>query len=477
MDDAVEAAGNATLLDYAMATVPSPLQASPSKTELTVAEIQIPISNGTEGPVYCKSITFVLPVGDAAKDLVSEGEVGSIKPAITPSDEWEIESGEELGEFVAKPKKDEYRELTEQALLVQLRNIKVNAEVGSFEIFVEELSNTEDSQFSQHDAEFQLAKFPYGFTVSDFRPTEPQVKDGEAATLKWRGSDGANYTIFYGSAAPVDVTKVRQWTTPKPPGLHVDTTFILKAWVMAGSEPIEHYLSTTVTVADPDLRASSLDVTGESTLQGATNVGSGVYPSPLTVSGSLKTHENLEAAGHIKGASFGVPGAGTVGSLTVAGILQALGGIQMKALGQPRTEKEGAYLANSDGFVLGTVIGAGIDPKKFCWGWIDASYPGAHACASGGNVVTLYEPSLFGDVAMGNNNGSFLLPVPKGASYTLRTQKADKATSPAFSFVWISLGAGPGEEAPTRLGDVGLLPLPPEPEVALLKRPDAQDRD
>lgn len=477
MDDAVEAAGNATLLDYAMATVPSPLQASPSKTELTVAEIQIPISNGTEGPVYCKSITFVLPVGDAAKDLVPEGEVKAIKPAITPSDEWEIEPGEELGEFVAKPKQDEYRKLTEQALLVQLRNVKVNAEVGSFEIFVEELSNTEDSQFSQHNAEFQLAKFPYGFTVSDFRPTEVQVKDGEAATLKWRGSDGANYTIFYGSAAPVDVTKVRQWTTPKPPGLHADTTFILKAWVTAGGEPIEHYLSTTVIVADPDLRATSLKVSGESALEGATKVG-GTNQAPLMVGGPIMAHKNVEASGELKGASLGIARDGTIsGSLTVAGILQALGGIQMKALGQPRTEKEGAYLANSDGFVIGTVIGAGIDPWKFCWGWIDASYPGAHASASGGNVVTLYEPSLFGDVGMGNNNSSFLLPVPKGASYTLRTKKADKATSPNFSFVWISLGAGPGEEAPTRLGDVGLLPMPPEPEVALRKRPDAQDRD
>jgi hypothetical protein len=469
MDDAIVGAASTTLLDYAMETAPSPLQVSLSETDPTVAEIQIAVSNGSEKPIYAESITFTIPVGEAAQDLVSPKQVSNVKPAITPSDQWEINPGAEVGEFIASPKKPEYGKVTKAGLLVQLRKISVNEEVGTFVLMVAEMASKQDSGFTEREGEYKLAKFPYGFNFLDFRPEKPQIGDGEEVTLEWVGSDDATYTLLYGSASPEDVTLVRRWT-PKTK-FHTDTTFILKAAVQVKDEPsLEHYLSTTVTVANPEIEATSLKVTGETTLEGATTVGAGATPPPLNVNGPLKAAQNVEAGGALNAASLGLTGGATItGALGVHGAFQALAGVSMHLLGSPQAQSAGTYVAPCDGFAFGRIYGAGIDPSTKCIGWISAYYGGGLARATGGNLISWLDVGTWStDWIQANFDGSLLLPVPAGVTYTLSFQAGSEIdANPGYEFVWIPMAnSGGGDvDAPERVGDVDAMPAPPPPQA------------
>jgi hypothetical protein len=457
----VLAAANDTLLDYQITTSPSPLQASPAGGDPAVGEIDIVVSNGTDAPIYCNKITIALPVGDDAQDVVAAANTSVIHCAATPSDQWQLlpAGSSDPGVFIATPLQTGYQELTTDGLFLQIYNIKVNGQVGTFELDLQESSGPDGNTFTNHDAAFLLPKFPYGFSFGDFTASSPQVANGSSVTLSWTGSENATYTILAGGASPVDVTNVRSW--PSPP-LHSDTTFILDAAVVVNNVTVHHYASVTVTVLDPDLVASTLSVLGASGLAGATSVGTTAAPANLAVSGQANVSGGATVGGALSAASAAVSGNGSVGGqLSVSGLLNALGPVAMRALGAPQSVASGTYTAGTDGLLIGQVNGNGINSNSKAIGWADAWCGGVYVQATGGNTVVWMDPGAFStDWYHANLGGSFVLPVQKGATYTCRwTAGSGLDKTPSYGFWWYPLGGGGSGEL-TRVGDADLLTMP-----------------
>lgn len=110
------------------------------------------------------------------------------------------------------------------------------------------------------------------------------VENGEAAVLRWEGSD-AKYTMHWGDTpAGVSLDKERVWPTPR--GLTTVTGFMLRAEVTAGGSTLTHTLTTAVTVRIPDLVVRNLTVQGPATF--ADNVSLSNTAKDLTVAGSVR---------------------------------------------------------------------------------------------------------------------------------------------------------------------------------------------
>lgn len=459
-----QSAGNTCLLSYAISTYPDPLQVSPLTGNPSIASLTIVVSNSTSDLIYCNSITFSLTLGNLAQNL-TETAVG-IQAAAQPSDQWQLTNNGD-GTFTATPKQPQYNAISKTGLVFQIYNIQVNQTVGTVAFDVDELSSTDGTNFSDKYNEYQVAKFPYGFYVSNFTANTPMVQDLGTAVLTWIGSDLATYTILYDDQS-VDVTEVRTWTTP--PLSHV-TNFILKATAQSEGETVYTYLNTTVTVANPDLSATSLTVSGNSTLGGPTTIGSSGAAANLTVNGTMTAsnatvnggltvqgqtqlgavNTGTLAAGSMTGSSLNVTGATNLAALALSGFLSTSS--QIGVMGNAQSIGAGNYRPGTDGFVVGW-IGNGGDPGNRSCGWIYGSSGGLSVSATGGNLVYWVDPGTFStDYAWASHPGSFMLPVKAGNYFSVSSQmlNTNKQNPPVY-FYWIPLGNG-GATGLERVGD------------------------
>jgi hypothetical protein len=443
----VSVGANAGLLDYSLTTSPAPLQASPASGDAAIGSIDIAVSNGGDDPIYCDSIRITLPVGDLAQDLTNDPK--SLRVAASPSGKWTLASTKVEGVLMATPNKPEYAEITTDGIFFQIYNIHVNRQVGTFELHLVESAHKGTDPDVKRDNAYKLPKFPYGFSVSNFRASATEVQDGQPVILSWEGSEGATYTLTYGESPPVDVTGLFSW--PKPPGLalHGDTTFMLDASAQVEGQTVHVYQSVTVTVADPEIVATSLTVNQASALLGPTTVGTTQAPQPLTVNGpTTLTDLTVDTTATV------THGLAASGALSVGGPVQAFSAAQPV---QP-----GSYpAATTDGWVIGE-----IDPfegpwKTFpLWGILVATCGATTACATGGMIAIPSNGGYIGNYPLA---GSLALPVPQGATWTICSYYANYPGWPSLAsayFWWVPLGVGV-TAAPKPIGP------PPEPPSAI----------
>ncbi|MCY9694353.1 hypothetical protein [Paenibacillus alginolyticus] len=441
-------AANNALLNYAINTNPDPLQVSPADGTLTIV-----VSNGGTSAIYCNSITFSFDIGPNAQDLtaVSSG----ILYSASPSDQWQI-AEQSAGIFVATPTKPEYNEITSKGLSFQIYNIKVNDQVGTFSLTVQENSSTDNETFSNHTNTYQIAKFPYGFYVGNFAASAPQVTDGSSVTLTWDGSEGADYTILYGQSS-IDVTDVRTWTSQ---ALHQDTTFFLKASVHSQDETVDNYLSITVNVGSPDLNASTLTVSGLSTLKGNTAVGSTLNVNGsstlngVTVNNDLNANNNVNIRGNAR-----VSGTTSLNAINVNG--------PVRSLNYGKSINPGTYQATTDGFIVGSIRAPQVQPNIKCLGYIWASSGSGYVDATGGTFACY----VWDNGWMGANSGNLLLPVSAGSSWAVGVQLFPNwnQIDPVYHFSWVPFGTGVTyEESFVKLSDEVTLDIPPSPPAPSL---------
>jgi hypothetical protein len=222
------------------------------------------------------------------------------------------------------------------------------------------------------------------------------------------------------------------------------------------------YLTATVTVLNPDLTASTLNVLGTSTLVGSTKIGTAQAQTSLGVNGSITTTgaANLNGGASV-GQTLNAANAGISGSLTVSGLLNALGPVAMRALGGARSISPGSYTAGSDGFVAGAIWAAG-DAGKKSNGWIWGSCNGVAGYAYGGNVISWLDIGTWSSHWVATPvSHSFVIPVPKGAAYGVGYSLwKDNQVNPGYAFWWIPLAAA-GAADLTAVGDAELLAAPP----------------
>lgn len=464
---------SSTLLDYALATLPDPIQASPVDGNTVYASLTFLISNGSNKAVSLSQVQFELPVGKIAQKLTNDP--GAVLYGSSPTGQWDIKMTSS-GVFTALPSSGEPVSVTTSGIVIQLFNIPVNQEPGTFELVVKETASSSSEPSQVRKATFTVAKFPYGFFFSNFTSQVPLVEVDHPVTLTWDGSDQATYMMYWGDAQPQDVTAVRAWTSPN---LTMDTTFLLRAKVVYDKETVIRDLTTTVIVADPELQASTLKVTGVASLEGNTTIGAAesnlplTINAPLTSNGSvqlnngltadkLSTMANLTVNQQFTASDQAKLGSTTTQDLTVQGTLTTPGVVSIiqtaVALNAPAT-----YETHTDGLIIGTISSPSEAFNTF--GTVQATY-------NTGNqpVIASATASYLETVNLGSSSysASFVLPVPSGTAFV--TSMPQLSDPPPVVQIWfIPLGKANNNPV-TRISSVA--EAEPGPETAARAAPE-----
>lgn len=465
-------ASSKTLLDYQFGTQPSPLTVSPKGGSPVIGAVTVVVSNGTSKPIWLEKLTIGFDISDIAQSLASDGS--GIDVSASPGTDWTSTVTSRSSVFTVEitPVDGSPVAMTTEGLVVHIYGIPINHVPGVALVGVTEQASTDGKTFGTGKTALQVGKFPYGFFVGNFTAQTPMVPHGGTATLSWNGADNAQYFITYGSNPPVNVTNLRSYTSLP---LTADTVFVLRATVVQQSEAVDYYLSTAVTVAMPDLDATSLAVARTSALGGNVSVGSVATPATLTVNGGAAVSQALSVGSTLSAAqdaSIGgalavtgttTLGAATVGNLSVASLTVAgaavLGQLSLTGPsavigGQPQGLSPGSYVAGADGFVIGYIGFPDNDATIKSGAWLTTSCNGVTSSATGGNTSAYYWK---GDYIMASNPASTFLPVPKGATFTVDVQMFDDIDQdPPVSVWFVPLGQGnaiAGSTYAERIGD------------------------
>jgi len=277
---------SSTLLDYALATTPAPLQVSPQSGPPSVGMLTFVLSCPVAvGEAKVAQISFNLPVGDPnapqSTDLTETATGITASVSSSGADEWQIGPGAAPGSFVLKPSASGTGLIDGQGITVTLGGIEINQIVGTATLSIVEMASSQQDPLQPRNCDIRVAKFPYGFFAGDFGANVPMVENGETVTLSWIGSSGPNYTLMWATQTQ-DVSSVRQWISP---GLTDTTCFILVVTAQQGGQSVTLQFSLTVVVATPDITAKSITVLTTSTLKGAVTAQAGVNVSGAPITG------------------------------------------------------------------------------------------------------------------------------------------------------------------------------------------------
>jgi hypothetical protein len=185
------------LLDYALLTAPTPLQAG------SPATLTLVISNGSRQTVTVTNIVVTLPVGTNAKDLTA----GTSFQSSTISG-WNV--AQSAGALTLTPTGNGV--VTTNAVTVTIANVTVNEKPGTADISITETAAAGSGNPVTDNTSLPAAKFPVQFSLSDLVVTPAQVAYDGTASVMWTGTqaDGATYTLDYPNAPthPVNVSNV-----------------------------------------------------------------------------------------------------------------------------------------------------------------------------------------------------------------------------------------------------------------------------
>lgn len=336
------------------------------------------------------------------------------------------------------------------------------------------------------------------FYLHSFVATGPGSKtpvtefgSGQDIALSW-DSSGTAFTLYAAKdLAPLysgpDQTFVVKGGRTKA------TTFVLVASVTGGPDSGAPYPGfETISLTD----ALTIEITNPSLTPGAVTAGT------LTVTGSTTLHD-VTAASATVGGTLSVAGAttlsggATVTGLNVDGTSTLSGGLRAdsaaitgaltagsSALGEtsaaslsvanwvtmlnPKGIGAGNYTPSSDGLVVGTVgwpSNSGQKCSAVAYGWSGRI---GNVFATGGNDVMWTNGNSF---TMWMVGGSFVLPVTKGAPFTIGVYQVNGADVAApVSFAWVPFGtsAALADASEADLAAAGysgpFIPAPAEPE-------------
>ncbi|HEX8074272.1 MAG TPA: hypothetical protein VF545_04765 [Thermoleophilaceae bacterium] len=250
---------SATKLLYALATQPSPLQASPAHGELVQCVLTVEASNPAPdpdaNPVTLAGVEIKVPIGEAAADLTPDAT--SIGPLPPPG--WQLQTNTAPGVYAFVPVGPPGTTVSvgSQALMFGLEAVPVNRAPGP----VAGLQVIEGTP-GMPSVQLPLTKFPNGWGSVDFWACRPDIRAGQSTTLHWSGPAGATYTIEY--AAGDEVVNLPPAGQPRFanagvwPGAHdpplepaETTVFTMTVDDTIGGEQYSTRVQTTVTVVEP----------------------------------------------------------------------------------------------------------------------------------------------------------------------------------------------------------------------------------
>ncbi|MFB7911157.1 hypothetical protein ACFC1T_32445 [Kitasatospora sp. NPDC056076] len=316
---------------------PNPLPVStPSKTKNGVLRLTFSKPDGSPD-VKCRSITVSLPIGTAPTDLTDnpvpidgnqDGGQGTWLIVQRPSKESSLT-------FVCTPEApgnqvtfDATRRFT-----LKVSAIPVARTPGDVRLTVTAHTATDNDWEDRPVDTPEVGKHredASAFFFRAFSSVQPRVANKGKATLRWEGSEaGTEYWLSWDEGAPVKVTGLSHQSHE----LTDTTTFVLDARTKgADGQDVHHYLSTTVTVKDPDIVARTVTASDKVTVTETftadnkagkkTTIGATTFDGNVTVT----TGNTLTVAGQIN-ANGGV----NATTLTTSGALNANGTVTAKA--------------------------------------------------------------------------------------------------------------------------------------------------
>ncbi|MDH6110668.1 hypothetical protein P3T36_003037 [Kitasatospora sp. MAP12-15] len=258
-DAGTAAAADDPLLSYTVATIPSPLKASPENPEVPEEPGELIFSAtrqaATNQPADIEWIKVKVPAGTMAPDLATD--LAKISPRIS-LDGWSARLDAVAKEFVFEPTGSHATIGPDTGFTIQLSDIPMSRKVGTAPITVTERSRTGNSAFQNRPIVFNIGKFPADFYLRNFLCEPSIIPNGGDVKLTWERSANATYELLY-PGVDLDVTKR---TSLDIEGIKSDTTFYIRATTGDPTNPAVRILSAQVTVIKPDLEVGNLDVGG-----------------------------------------------------------------------------------------------------------------------------------------------------------------------------------------------------------------------
>ncbi|MFI9362706.1 hypothetical protein ACIG5E_16885 [Kitasatospora sp. NPDC053057] len=274
------AAASAALLDLVCETTP-PLFTISTPQENKKGTLFLTFRKPATGPdVECRKITITIPVGQEPTDLVgntSGADADDIDdyPRDSTGLDWTIErqtTPEKPGSpsevtaitFTCTPPSGETTFGAGREFTLILSSVPINRTAGAAPLTITETTTTGTGTgwADRPIALPAIEKAGNEFRFQNFSCVKPRVAHGEATVLQWDGTPHNTEYYLYWDDAPAK----RLTDLPAQPPLTVPThqltrttTFVLNAQTRnAANQTVHHYLSTTVTVKDPDILAKSL---------------------------------------------------------------------------------------------------------------------------------------------------------------------------------------------------------------------------
>jgi len=293
-----------SLLSYLPSTQPSPLRTSTSRS---AARGHVLISVSADKPVYCNWIMLAVPVGIGGTALFTHRPAAS-----TSTGKWTVTPAVQTGREIGLDNDDHYATITYDCvspvdyliaydLALGLVGT-VNDRPGPATILISENSGTtcDTSAFVTRKSTITLPKVLPDFYLRNFManspamPTVPSTdfQAGAHIEFTWE-SNGSYFEVFAkGKSKPVHAGTEPRFILRG--GVDRDSTFVLVASSSADvvpasepddSEPVYLYEALTVTVSDPVLRPSRVDVSDGLTVHGTTTL------ADVTVKGELTARQ------------------------------------------------------------------------------------------------------------------------------------------------------------------------------------------
>ena len=246
------------LLTYTLGTMPAPLPASAATGGLSPASLTIVATNATPAPVTLDGLSITLPVGNTAADLSPDPlGIGAVPPPGWPAAQVSHPAGGTTWSFV--PPHGSVTIPVQGSLALSFSHVQVNRAPGTATVRVLEGSDG-CAPARCPTADLPVTKIPSSWGTISFSALPTTVPQGGAATLGWRGPQGATYHIEYYTPQTGQVVVPAAGEPPfgndgqYPPAAHPlslqgTTTFTLHVSQTVGGVSYTAHVQATVTVA------------------------------------------------------------------------------------------------------------------------------------------------------------------------------------------------------------------------------------
>jgi hypothetical protein len=517
------------LLTYGFSTDPIPVAISTDQVT-NQARVNIGVSAGK--PVYCNQILVAVPIGSDEASLFAKTPAGSLN-----TKKWTITSqvkkGSDIG--IGALSDQDYATFTYDCIsstdyLINYNLVfgvfgAVDSMVGDTQVMIRENSGTssDPSTFTPKVGSFPVSKAWPQFYLTNLvattpsSPTVPTTDFANGAPIRFAWESNGSYFQLFMKDQTTPIYSGTA-TTCTLPGISRDTTFVLAASMtgapgqdipQGGYQPIYLYDSLSITVSNPVLTptsvnvATTLGVTGTSTLgvtttgaltsAGATVTGSLQAGSlstsgtlnagqatlgQATVNGSLTVNSGSTLSGATVNGTLNGTGSASLTNLTVRGLTGTGGRValvgQGTMLAQGTTVNNTQIYAQTDGFAIANVLTPGNNGKSsFAYGMLYVV--GTWFQVLGGTVGSFGSSWSY---VMNNNPNAITIPIKAGTYWQYAGANAGgNQLNSAIQIWWFPMGGSSSTEQTFRYvsqEEAELVPPPPVPDFNALISEDQE---